>query len=224
MPGVIGYVRVSTTGQAQEGVSLDDQASRITAWAEFHGRPIKMIFIDAGMSGGRADNRPELQKALSACGRGDVMVVYSLSRLARSTTDTLAIARRLERQGSDLASLTEQLETTTASGKMLFRILAVLGEFERDIISERTSAAMRHLKALGRFTGGFRPIGFVVGEGGVLVPREEEQVIMSRARELRLKGLSLRCVAHQLSVEGYVLSTSTKFHAEQIRRWCRSPY
>jgi len=76
-------------------------------------------------------------------------VVYSLSRLSRSTKDTLQIAEKLDKAGADLVSLSEQIDTTSASGKMVFRLMAVLNEFERDQISERTSAALQHKKAKG---------------------------------------------------------------------------
>lgn len=126
---VIGYVRVSTEGQATEGVSLDAQEKKIRAWAELKGVSEVEIFIDAGVSGCSADNREAPQDALRAIAEGDALVVYSLSRLARSTKDTLEIADRLDRLGADLVSLSENIDTTTAAGKMVFRILAVLSEF-----------------------------------------------------------------------------------------------
>ena len=81
--------------------------------------------VDRGLSGGRCDNRPALKEALKAVCRGDSLVVYSLSRLARSTRDTLMIAETLERKGADLVSLSERIDTTSSTGKMVFRMLAV---------------------------------------------------------------------------------------------------
>lgn len=75
-----------------------------------------------------------------------MLVVYSLSRLARSTTDAIAISERLAKSGADLVSLSEWIDTTSASGKMVFRMLAVLAESERDLVSERTKTAMAHLR------------------------------------------------------------------------------
>src|SRR4051812_847817 len=94
----IGYLRVSTESQAIDGVSLDAQRSRIQAWCQANGYTLSAVFEDAGVSGKRADNRPQLQKALEeVCRCKGVLVVYSLSRLARSTKDTLAIAERLDK-------------------------------------------------------------------------------------------------------------------------------
>jgi DNA invertase Pin-like site-specific DNA recombinase len=96
---------VSTAEQAAEGVSLEAQAARLAAWCGAHGYTLTSadVHADAGYSGKRADNRPGLQAALDAvCGAGGVLVVYALSRLARSTRDALQIAERLERAGADL--------------------------------------------------------------------------------------------------------------------------
>ncbi|MEE9311133.1 MAG: recombinase family protein [Planctomycetota bacterium] len=79
--------------------------------------------------------------------------VYSLSRLCRSTKDAINISEQLDKSGADLVSLSERLDTTSASGKMIFRMLAVLSEFERDQISERTKAALAHKKSLGQRVG-----------------------------------------------------------------------
>jgi len=222
MSRAIGYARVSTLEQAQEGVSLDAQERRIRAWCEAQEITLETIYIDAGIGGGRADNRPQLQRALVACKRGDVLVFYSLSRLSRSTRDVLAILDQLRRQGADIVSLSEKLETSSASGKLAFHMMAVLGEFERDIISERTRMAMLHLQRQGRYTGGCRPTGWEVGTNGQLQAHPEEQRLVARAVELRSMGLGLRRVARVLLEEGFVPRSEHHFHPEQIRRWARS--
>src|SRR6266581_6504849 len=84
-----------------------------------------------------------------------VLVVYSLSRLARNTTETLELGERLAKAGADLVSLSEKIDTTSAAGKMVFRMLAVLAEFERDQISERTRVAMQHMRCEGKRVGFF---------------------------------------------------------------------
>jgi site-specific DNA recombinase len=76
-------------GQVVESVARDAQDTKIRAWCELNGYELAGVHIDAGISGSRADNRPALQDALTNCAKGDVLVVYSLSRLARSTRDTL---------------------------------------------------------------------------------------------------------------------------------------
>ena len=104
------------------------QRERITAWCETNGYALGAVHVDAGISGKRADNRDGLQRALRAVckRRGQVLIVYSLSRLARSTKDCITIAERLHKARVDLVSLSEQIDTTTAAGIMVFRMLSVL--------------------------------------------------------------------------------------------------
>jgi len=204
MNSAIGYVRVSTERQASEGVSLEAQKERIAAWCLANDYNLVDVFIDAGISGKRADNRPALQEAIEAVTRsGGVLVVYSLSRLARSTKDTLQIAERLERSNADLVSLSERIDTTSAAGKMVFRMLAVLAEFERDLVSERTREAMAHKRRLGQRISGRLRFGWDLEADGIsLVENPEEQRILELIGELKESGESLRAIAAELTRRG----------------------
>ena len=196
----IGYVRVSTEEQAAEGVSLEAQKARLAAWCLANDLDLASVYVDAGLSGKRQDNRPELQAALDAvCEARGVLVVYSLSRLARSTKDTISIAERLDKHGADLVSLSERIDTTTAAGKMMFRMLAVLAEFERDQLAERTKAAMVHKKRNGERVGKV-PFGFDLAADGVsLTANAAEQAVLATIRDLRDAGESLRAIAAELN-------------------------
>ena len=207
-----GYLRVSTAGQADEGISLDAQRSKISAWCEINDVELIEIFEDAGISGKRADNRPALQDALkSVIEENGVLIVYSLSRLARSTKDTLHIAEQLDKAGADLVSLSEKIDTTSAAGKMVFRLLAVLNEFERDLISERTTAAMAHLREQDRFLGQV-PYGYRLSSDGESIEKDElEEQAIRRIEALREEGLSLRAIAEQLDVEGFAAKSGRKW-------------
>ena len=216
----IGYIRVSTTGQAQDGVSLAAQRGKIEAWAELNGYQMGQIFEDAGISGAKAANRPGLQAAIeAACTEKAALVVYSLSRLARSTKDALSISEKLSAAGADLVSLSEKIDTTSAAGKMIFRLLSVLAEFERDQISERTSAAMQYLKEQGRYTGGKVRYGYRVGKDGKLVEDRKEQATLARSRELvDVDGLGLRATARALNAEGHRSRAGKEFQATQVKQ------
>ena len=215
----VGYVRVSTEEQASAGVSLDAQNARIAAWAGASGYELAAVHTDAGLSGGRADNRPGLQAALTqACREKAALVIYSLSRLARSTTDAIAISERLEQAGADLVSLSERIDTTTAAGKMVFRMLAVLAEFERDLIGERTSAAMQHKRTRREYTGGRPPYGWRLSNDGVnLEPEEREQQVIAAARMLRTQGLSLRHIGTQLAERGLQQRNGARWHPQTVK-------
>lgn len=197
----IGYVRVSTHGQAEDGVSLDAQEAKVRAWADLNGAAEVVIFRDEGISGKRSDNRPGLQAALDTVGKGDALIVYSLSRLSRSTKDTLILSEILLKKEADLVSLSEKIDTTTAAGKMVFRMLAVLSEFERDQISDRTRFALAHKKAQGEKTGGDVPFGFRVRKGKLHCHAEEQKAI-DMILLLRASGASLRAICRSLEAAG----------------------
>jgi site-specific DNA recombinase len=214
----VGYIRVSTEGQAVEGVSLAAQESKIRAWAELNNAESVSVFVDAGISGKRADNRPGLQSALAAIGKGDALIVYSLSRLARSTKDTIAMSEMLTKKDADLVSLSEKIDTTTAAGKMVFRMLAVLSEFERDQVSERTRLALAHKRAQGEKTGGDVPYGFRL-EDGRLAPDEQEQKALRLIRTLREQGHTLREIAARLESDGITTKRGgVRWHPQSVKQ------
>lgn len=214
----IGYVRVSTEGQAQEGVSLEAQRARIAAWCTANEYTLIEIHADAGISGGRADNRPALQTALAqACRLKAVIVVYSLSRLARSTKDAISISERLAKSGADLVSLSERIDTTSASGKMVFRMLAVLAEFERDLVAERTKGALSHLRTQGKRISGVAPFGFdLSADEKSLVPNPQEQEGLALIRSLRAQGLGRRRIAAALSTRGIPTKTGAAWSPQAV--------
>jgi DNA invertase Pin-like site-specific DNA recombinase len=199
---VIGYIRVSTEDQAREGVSLEAQEAKVRAWwaLEGAGRPL-VLERDEGVSGCRMD-RPGLERALAGCSRGGALVVYSLSRLARSTRGTLEVAARLEKAGCELVSLSERIDTGSAAGRMVFRMLAVLAEFERDQVSERTRMALAFKRARGERTSRYMPCS---------------SAACARARELSASGLSLRAIGRRLSSEGVRTVTGVPWSAKVVR-------
>jgi len=213
---VVGYIRVSTEEQAREGISLQTQREKIEAWTSAMDGELLSIEEDAGISGKMIRNREGLQRAIElTCIKNAVLVVYSLSRLSRSTRDTLSVAEKLGKAGADLVSLSERIDTTTAAGKMVFRMLAVLNEFERDQISERTSAILQHkkskLEAYSPTPYGYRR------EGNKLVSDPEEQEIVHRIRALREEGSSLREIAGQLNQEGIASKHGGRWYASTVR-------
>lgn len=196
---VIGYIRVSTQEQAEEGASLEAQRRRIEQWAELNDGEVERIYEDAGLSGKTISARPGLLAALEAATKGKALVVYSFSRLARSTRDMLAIGDRLTVQKADLVSISERFDTTTAAGKLMFRMLAVLAEFERDIISERTKSALAVRKAQGVKLGsptpgrgaavsGARRRGIARERDAVLLPIAGTGTLEQRAARLNAAG------------------------------------
>ena len=140
----IGYARVSTDDQ-----NLSLQTDALTAANVFR------IFEDKE-SGAKAD-RPQLIAALDHLRPGDTLVVWRLDRLGRSLHDLVKIVGDLEARGVGFESLTEKIETGSASGKLIFHLFAALAEFERNLIRERTNAGLAAARARGRM-GGRKPL------------------------------------------------------------------
>lgn len=214
----IAYCRVSTAEQSEEGISLEMQQSRAAAWCVASGYEQEAVFVEA-LSGGKASNRPELQKALAlACKVEGVLLVYSLSRLARSVKDTLAIAERLEKAGANLASITERIDTNSAIGKMVFRLLSTLNEFEKDQLSERTTGAMAHLRRANRRISARIPFGFdLAADEETLVPNATEQETLARICAWRESGKTLAAIAQELDAAGVPTKLGGRWGASSVR-------
>ncbi|HEY7419379.1 MAG TPA: recombinase family protein [Ktedonobacteraceae bacterium] len=142
----IGYARVSTADQ-----TLLLQKDALTR------AKCDPIFTDT-MSGTK-DRRPGLEQALSHLRAGDTLVVWRLDRLGRSLKHLIETIQRLEQRGVGFKSLTENIDTTTPGGKLVFHIFGSLAEFERALIVERTQAGLAAARARGRKGG--RPRGSV---------------------------------------------------------------
>ena len=214
----IGYCRVSTIEQGLEGVSLDNQKVRIEAWAIANDHELLDVFVETA-SGAKATNRPGLQSAINlACKSRAILVVYSLSRLARSVSDTLVIAERLERSKAELASLSEKIDTSSAVGKMVFRLLSTLNEFERDQIAERTTSAMSYMRNTNKRISRFIPYGYSLGENQMLVVNTDEMLGIKRINELRFSGASFINIATTLAEEGYKPKSSSRWFSNTVRQ------
>jgi DNA invertase Pin-like site-specific DNA recombinase len=200
---VYGYARVSTAGQAQDGVSLEMQKQRIEAWSLANGHELAAVFVETG-SGARSDNRPQLNLAVAAaCKNKGILVVYSLSRFSRSVKDTLILADQLERSNAHLASLTESLDTSSPVGRMVFKILSTLAEFEREQGAHRTIAALSHLRRANRRISSKIPFGYTLADDNTtLVLNAGEQAAIARMVGWRAGGMTLAAIAKSLEAEG----------------------
>ena len=216
----IGYVRVSTAGQAEDGISLEAQAAKIRAYCELNGLQLLRIESDDGISGKRADNRPALQRTLDAIRSGEAgaIVVYSLSRLTRSVADLDRFARAF-----DLHSVSEKIDTSSAAGRMLVNLLGVVGQWEREATAERTAAALAHKRSKGEKTGGAVPYGFERGADGVsLEPEASEQEIIEDIRRQKASGASLCAIARSLNERGITAKAGGIWFPQTVKNAIRN--
>ena len=137
----VAYERVSTTQQS---------TLRQDVMMQEHG--IEKVFSEK--ISGKDRNRPELEKMLAFVREGDIVLIESISRLARSTRDFLNILNELEQKHVTLVSLKEQIDTSTPTGRFLVSIFAALAQLEREQILTRQKEGIAAQKAKGIYTGG----------------------------------------------------------------------
>jgi DNA invertase Pin-like site-specific DNA recombinase len=169
---LVGYARVSTQDQNPD---LQRDALAAAGCAR--------VFEDA-VSGASAE-RPGLTQAIDYVRDGDVLVVWKLDRLGRSLPHLIETVAGLEAKGVGFRSLTEAIDTTTPGGRLVFHLFGALGEFERDLIRERTRAGLAAATARGR-KGGRKPVA---------TPER-----IDRARAMIARGLTVREAAARLSI------------------------
>ena len=219
MTRTIAYLRVSTDKQADKGISLEAQEEKAKAYAGLYDLDLIETVIDAGESAKTLD-RPGLQRALAMlkAGKADALLVIKLDRLTRSVADLGKLIEKYFAPGkSALLSVSEQIDTRSASGRLVLNILASVSQWEREIIAERTSDAMRHKQSQGEYIGGEVPYGFrlVAGE---LIEDEAEQEVIQKAKAYHSEGLSLRKIAAELDKQGIKARRGSLFGANQIKR------
>ena len=205
----IGYVRVSTQEQVSEGVSLDAQRDRLRSYCKLNDIRFIDILGDEGISGSTLE-RPGLQAALQMLrrGRANTLIVVKLDRLSRSLRDGCSLVEDyFTDERYHLLSVCGMVNTHTAAGRMLMMNLANFNQFEREMISERTSDALQHMKAQGVRLG-HAPYGYQhskqLDDAGrrALVPLDSEQQIIARMAEAQARGTRFNDIARQLSADG----------------------
>ena len=227
---VVGYVRVSTERQADEGVSLDAQRAKLRAHCAALDLELVAIESDEGVSAKTLD-RPALQRALATLAdhRADALLVPKLDRLTRRVVDLGHLIETYFAEGRwALVSVADQIDTRTAAGRMTLFILMSVAQWEREAIGERTADALAHLKAegvpLGRPALGWRHTSTSDPASGrrVLCVVEKELAAVARIRGLRQEGRSFAAIAFQLTAEGHPTQRGGRWLPNTVRRvWLR---
>lgn len=138
------YIRVSTEDQVKHGISLSAQEEALKNYASALGYDVMKVYKDEGKSGKNITGRPEMQKLLedAKLRKFQAIFIYKLDRFSRSLKDLIETIEKLKEWNIDFVSLQDKIETTSASGKLMFHIISAFAEFERNVTSERTKFAM----------------------------------------------------------------------------------
>jgi DNA invertase Pin-like site-specific DNA recombinase len=190
------YARVSTTNHGQD-VNL--QLRELRQFADARGWQIVGEYVDVGISGSK-DSRPDLNRLMADAHkrRFDVIAVWRFDRFARSVSHLLRALETFNALGVAFVSLSEQMDTTTPAGKMVFTVLGAVAELERSLIVERVKAGLRNARAKGKRLG-----------------RPPVNVDAVRIGRLRSRGRSIREIADDL---GYTRSLVHKTLANREPR------
>src|SRR6202521_643105 len=181
------YARVSTANNSQDPTM---QTRELREYAERRGWTVASEYVDIGISGTK-EKRPELDRLMSDAHRRrfDAVVVWKFDRFARSVSHLLRALETFRALGIEFVSLSEQVDTSTPTGKMVFTVLGAVAELERSLIAERVRAGLRNARAKGKRLG-----------------RPRVVVDAHRIARLRREGASWRAVGAALGV-----STTTAF-------------
>jgi DNA invertase Pin-like site-specific DNA recombinase len=175
------YARVSTLNHQQDPQL---QLRELRDYAERRGWQIAGEYVDAGISGAK-DSRPELNRLMADAHRRkfDVALVWRFDRFARSVSHLLRALETFKALGIEFCSYSEQLDTSTPTGKMVFTVLGAVAELERSLIAERVRAGLRNARAKGKRLG-----------------RPKADIDLALVQKLKSQGQSLRAIARELRI------------------------
>lgn len=219
----VGYVRVSTLDQAENGVSLDAQREKIEAMARVRDADLGDVIVDAAESAKDLD-RPGVQRLLDLVRRRgvDEVIVSRLDRLTRSVRDLAEIVDTFNRCNVSLVSVAEFVDTGSANGRMVLNLLTTVSQWEREVIAERTRDALRHKRGRGEKLGGKPPYGYTVttldnGEKRLHKVDAEQSVIVA-VRAWRELGWSMDRIAAELNARGTRTRDGGEWKRQYIHR------
>ena len=224
MVSAVAYVRVSTEEQAVAGVSLEAQVAAVRAYATLRGLDLVDVVIDAGVSAGKplADRAGGAQ-VLDLVRRRKVQAVIAvkLDRVFRNAGDCLTVTEGWDRAGVALHLVDmggQAVDTSSAMGRFFLTVMAGAAEMERNLVRDRTTAALAHKRATGRRTSKDAPFGWSIGADGDTLEREAaEGRAVALIHELRAGGMSVRAIVAHLEAHG-VRARGARWHKTTVER------
>ncbi len=198
------YIRVSTEDQVKHGISLQAQEDSLVNYSKALGYEIFEIYREEGKSAKDIAHRPEMVKMLADAEshRFQAIFIYKLDRFSRSLMDLITTIEKLKELGVDFVSLQDKIETTSASGKLMFHIISAFAEFERNVTSERTKFTMKQ-----KFNNGGlitrAPLGYKI-INKELFPAENSYIVQEIYQAFLNNAISLTQLSkkYNLSVNG----------------------
>ncbi|MBS3071068.1 recombinase family protein [Candidatus Pacearchaeota archaeon] len=198
------YIRVSTEDQAKQGISLSAQEEALKNYASALGYEVLKIYKDEGKSAKDIKGRQAMKEMLedAKVRKFQAIFTYKLDRFSRSLKDLIETIALLKDWGIDFVSLQDKIETTSASGKLMFHIISAFAEFERNVTGERTKFSMDKKARDGGLVSR-APLGYKI-EDKKLIPKEDSYMVQEIFQDFLNNNTSLTQLAkkYNLSVNG----------------------
>ena len=215
MTKAIGYIRVSTQEQATHGYSLDAQTAKLQAYAALYDIELIDIVVDAGVSA-KSLKREGLQRVLTTLDNGgaDAVLIFKLDRLTRSVKDWNVLIEKYFTHKA-LLSVSDQIDTRTAAGRLCLNVLMSVAQWERETIGERTSTALQYKKSQGEHIGSV-PYGYESIDKTLAVVESEAEAI-SLIQEMREQGAKLQAIADELNAQNITSKRGGKWYPSSVK-------
>lgn len=198
------YIRVSTLDQAREGYSLEAQENTLKKWCDERKYIVYDLYADKGISGKDIEHRPDMNRLLTDAKneKFDIVLFWALSRFTRSVSDLYFTMEKFQKWNVDMVSYTESFDTSTPMGRAMIGIVGVFAQLERELTSERVSAAMAERASQGKRTCS-EILGYDLdGKDSFKINEEEAKYVRFCFREYLIRK-NLSEVANEARIRGY---------------------
>lgn len=215
------YLRVSTTQQVENGLSLDNQLARLQSYATVHGLTNIKIISDEGISGRKSQNRPGFTTMMEMVKNKQVsnILVYSLSRFSRNIKDCIESIELMNKYNVSFHSLTESIDTSTAVGRFFVTTLSALAQLESEQLGERIKSVLDHKKSKSERTGSVPHGKSLSTDGKTLIDNKYELETIELAKKLYSEKLTFGKIAKKLVEAGRKNKKgTTDWYPNQIKR------
>lgn len=208
------YIRVSTEEQATEGYSISAQKDKLIKYCSINEWTVTKIYIDEGISGKNIKNRPQMKLLVNDVKDNIIenILVYKLDRLTRSTKDLIDLMDLFNEYKCNFNSLSEQIDTSTPTGRMFVKMLGIFAELERETIAERVSFGLEQKAKEGNYINNSGVYGYDVVKGKLII-NEKESCIVKEIFNMYVKYNSVAKIVKHLNLRK--ISTKRK----QTSKW-----
>jgi site-specific DNA recombinase len=213
------FIRVSTLDQVNNTDSVETHIERGKLYAQSREWNVAKVYNLAGVSGKSTIKHSQTKQMFEDIRSGKIegVIISSLSRLARNTSELLEYSKFFEDHNASLISINESLDTSTSGGKFFYTLLSALSTYEREITYERQIASLNYRRKQGKFTGGMVSYGYKIVDAEVVV-NEEEAPIRRLIYDLFLEHQRMSTVAKELNNRGYVTRKGKSWSDTTVRR------